>query len=292
MMLKSVDLPHPEGPMIETNSPAAIANEMSSTAGITPSLVVNRLLMRFTSSTRVDPSLAATHGEGGVIGSAAVTFVADQDANRRLAPRGYLDQLRELLLAQRRGSVLERDRVLDDCLEPDDPVGIDGCLREEIVADPFGHVDRDADEFSIDSERSRIVRVEPVDRLPVSCHETIDDVLSVLQRSRVGDEESNGLPLESCRVVTRCDDPDLALVELLQSERRRRPSDVDIHAAGDDRLLRFPAALCPQHLKVETVLLEDAAALTHLGDRRVPIASLPGGDFELVLRKRNKGQHA
>ena len=32
MMLKSVDLPQPDGPMIETNSPGATPNETSSTA--------------------------------------------------------------------------------------------------------------------------------------------------------------------------------------------------------------------------------------------------------------------
>ncbi len=37
MMLNSVDLPQPDGPMIETNSPGATLNEMSSTAVIGPS---------------------------------------------------------------------------------------------------------------------------------------------------------------------------------------------------------------------------------------------------------------
>ncbi len=36
-MLKSVDLPQPEGPMMETNSPAPMVKDTSSTAVIVPS---------------------------------------------------------------------------------------------------------------------------------------------------------------------------------------------------------------------------------------------------------------
>ena len=50
MMLKSVDLPQPDGPMIETNSPGATENETSSTATISPSPVAKRLVMLRTSS--------------------------------------------------------------------------------------------------------------------------------------------------------------------------------------------------------------------------------------------------
>ena len=49
-MLNKVDLPQPDGPMIDTNSPGAIENDTSSTAVITPSLVMKRLLTRSTSS--------------------------------------------------------------------------------------------------------------------------------------------------------------------------------------------------------------------------------------------------
>src|SRR5438477_1624787 len=52
MMLNSVDLPQPDGPMIETNWPAAIANDTSSTAVIVPSGVGKRLTMCATSSNR------------------------------------------------------------------------------------------------------------------------------------------------------------------------------------------------------------------------------------------------
>ncbi len=45
MMLKSVDLPHPDGPITPRNSPGATVSETSSTAVRTPSGVSNRLTM-------------------------------------------------------------------------------------------------------------------------------------------------------------------------------------------------------------------------------------------------------
>ena len=50
--------------------------------------------------------------------------------------------------------------------------------------------------------------------------------------------------------------------------------DADVDAARDHRLLRLAAALRPQDLEHEAVLLEDAGALADLGDRRVPVAAL------------------
>ena len=52
------------------------------------------------------------------------------------------------------------------------------------------------------------------------------------------------------------------------------------------RLLRLAAALRPEDLENEAVLLEDAGALADLRDRRVPVAALPGGDLQRVLRLR------
>src|SRR6266581_1582117 len=45
MILKSVDLPQPEGPITPTNSPGATESETPSTAVTTPSRVSNRLMM-------------------------------------------------------------------------------------------------------------------------------------------------------------------------------------------------------------------------------------------------------
>src|SRR5258705_4030886 len=45
MILKSVDLPQPEGPMMPTNWPGATESETPSTAVTTPSGVSNRLVM-------------------------------------------------------------------------------------------------------------------------------------------------------------------------------------------------------------------------------------------------------
>ena len=45
MMLNSVDLPQPDGPITERNSPGTTSNDTSSTAVRTPSCVSKRLTM-------------------------------------------------------------------------------------------------------------------------------------------------------------------------------------------------------------------------------------------------------
>jgi hypothetical protein len=57
MMLNSVDLPQPDGPMMDTNSPGATENDTSSTATIASSPVPKRLVMLRTSS--------SVDGQGG-----------------------------------------------------------------------------------------------------------------------------------------------------------------------------------------------------------------------------------
>src|SRR3954452_14123859 len=57
MILKSVDLPQPEGPMMPTNSAGATDSETPSTAMTAPSGVSNRLVML--STARIAPALAA-----------------------------------------------------------------------------------------------------------------------------------------------------------------------------------------------------------------------------------------
>src|SRR5215468_5799835 len=98
MMLKSVDFPHPDGPMIETNSPSTTENETSSTAVIGPSLVAKRLLTCSTSS--------SARSRFGRPGSA---LTGDSKAPPDLLPRRNLDQLGELLAVERRRGVFERD---------------------------------------------------------------------------------------------------------------------------------------------------------------------------------------
>src|SRR5689334_15679613 len=117
MMLNSVDLPQPDGPMMETNSPGAIDSETSSTAVIGPSRVVKRLVTRSTSSSRL-----------GWEGALVSALTASPSVPAWLLPRRNLDQLGELLLGERRGGVLEIDRVVHDDVETDDLVRIDGWL--------------------------------------------------------------------------------------------------------------------------------------------------------------------
>ena len=58
----------------------------------------------------------------------------------------------------------------------------------------------------------------------------------------------------------------------------------DVDAARQHRLLRLAAALRVQDLEYQAVLLEDAAALADLCDGRIPVAPLPDGQLERVLR--------
>src|SRR5438552_2274200 len=107
MILNNVDLPQPDGPMMETNSPGAMEKEMSSTAVIAPSLVLKRLVTRSTSSSRVECGCAAApvamDGPGCSIAAlgSALTLGELAFARPALLPRRNLDQFRELFLGQR-----------------------------------------------------------------------------------------------------------------------------------------------------------------------------------------------
>src|SRR6266404_4135596 len=103
MILNSVDLPQPDGPIMETNSPGAMEKEMSSTAVIAPSLVLKRLVTRSTSSNCVDCGCAATDRPAGPSIAAlwsALTLGELAFARPALLPRRNLDQFRELFLGQ------------------------------------------------------------------------------------------------------------------------------------------------------------------------------------------------
>src|SRR2546422_4906223 len=88
MMLNSVDLPQPDGPMMDTNSPGAMEKEISSTAVIAPSLVLKRLVTRSTSSGCVD------------CGCAATPVATDGPAGRSIAALGSALTLEELAFAR------------------------------------------------------------------------------------------------------------------------------------------------------------------------------------------------
>ncbi len=59
MMLKSVDLPQPDGPITATNSPCFTSSETLSSACTTPRSVSKRLVMRSTSSKGRAAAMAA-----------------------------------------------------------------------------------------------------------------------------------------------------------------------------------------------------------------------------------------
>src|SRR5690242_12074467 len=167
MMLNSVDLPQPDGPMIDTNSPRATRNETSSTATTEPSAVAKRLTI---CSTLTKSRCAAVSPS-----DRSFTIVSASTARR------YLDQLGQLFFGERGGGVLERDCVVDDRVEAHDAIGIDRFLRKEAVARALGGRFGNADEIGVDLERARI-GIHPVDRLAVRLHEAVDQRLLGLKR--------------------------------------------------------------------------------------------------------------
>src|SRR5438132_7234276 len=98
-MLNKVDLPQPDGPMIDTNSPGAIENDTSSTAAITPSLVTKRLLTRWTSRSRApreDAASMAAAGDRADSSTIALTAVAPNLSKRGRHRRGNHDWLTDI----------------------------------------------------------------------------------------------------------------------------------------------------------------------------------------------------
>src|SRR5690348_4528895 len=228
MMLNNVDLPQPDGPMMETNSPCSTANDTRSTASSASSSTPKRLTM----------SVTARNGTGTASASA----------------RRDLHELGELLAGERRRRELEVHRVLDDRVEADDAIGVDRLLGEELVARAFRLRFRDADEVCVHLERRGIV-VHVVDRLAIGFHEPIEHGLLLLQRLRVRDQQPDRLPLEHRGVVAARDDPDLLLVELVEAERRCRPADVDL--AGHHLRERRRRAARRDRIGFQLVLLDE-----------------------------------
>ena len=90
----------------------------------------------------------------------------------------------------------------------------------------------------------------------------------------------------------RADDPHRCALRERGQHAHDAGGHADVDAAGDHRLLRLAGALRPQNLEHESVLLEDARPLSDLGNRRVPVAPLPGGELEGVLRLRQRAGQA
>ena len=64
----------------------------------------------------------------------------------------------------------------------------------------------------------------------------------------------------------------------------------DIDAAADEGLDRFRSGGGIEDIEIESVLLENAAALAELGKAGVPGAFLRNGDFERVVGERRRGR--
>ena len=86
MMLKSVDFPHPDGPMRVTNSPASTVKDMRSTATTAPSGVSKRLATSSMTSSGIPPF--AGDGRDAVAGAVAVVITVPRSA--RAAKAGTL----------------------------------------------------------------------------------------------------------------------------------------------------------------------------------------------------------
>src|SRR6202171_3627404 len=158
-MLNKVDLPQPDGPMIDTNSPGAIENETSSTAVITPSLVTKRLLTRSTSSRRASPGSAVSieavgdGAESPIIGSTAAILrqrsgqrggIAPLHANVDDGDRTVIHRANRLFKRRReRVQLLDRApalRTLSACYRGKIQIGIGDALADPLVLDrPVAH---------------------------------------------------------------------------------------------------------------------------------------------------------
>src|ERR1022692_895010 len=160
-MLNTVDLPQPDGPMMDTNSPGAIENDTSSTAVIVPSPVMKRLRPRSTASRR-EPresitSVAAPEGGAGstVIGSVgAAPTLHKRGAHRRGVARlhAHVDN-RDAAVQRRAHRLLQRGherielpnrtpalRALRPCDGREIDFGIGDALADPLVLDrPVAH---------------------------------------------------------------------------------------------------------------------------------------------------------
>ena len=114
-------------------------------------------------------------------------------------------------------------------------------------------------------------------------------------------EVAGHVPVEIGRAGRlRADDAHRRALRVRRQHAHDARRDADVDAAGDHGLLRLAAALRPEDLEHEAVLLEDAGTLADFRDRRVPVAALPGRDLERVLRvrrlhgkaERKGGEHA
>src|SRR6478736_1965538 len=152
MMLNSVDFPHPDGPMTDTNSPSPTSSETPSTASSASAPSPKRLTMSVTASigapgagepvparVTVTPTGERMRSPGPCTSSASVAHSARRD----------LHELGQLLFGERRCGELERDGVLDDRIEADDLVGVDRRFRKEVVTRPLRLRFGDADEFGV-----------------------------------------------------------------------------------------------------------------------------------------------
>src|SRR6266568_9517476 len=82
MILKSVDLPQPEGPITPTNSPGATESETSSTAVIAPSGVSNRLVMLSTARMPLGAGAGFDAADRTVAAAMLVPWIAHQRGAR------------------------------------------------------------------------------------------------------------------------------------------------------------------------------------------------------------------
>ena len=138
-----------------------------------------------------------------------------------------LNELRKLLLGEQRIEVLERDRVRHNAFDVQNPVELLGFLRLILLDRGLGDGNRRLDRLGIHPDRFR-VRVHPIERLAERLDETQDGILAVLQDVVVDDFDPDGLGAERGNVVAIANHADLAVLDFLQSERRRRPADIDL----------------------------------------------------------------
>src|SRR5262245_995528 len=201
-----------------------------------------------------------------------------------LLARRDLDELGELLLAQRRIDEFELDGVALDAVDVLHLVGLHRRLRMKFLDRVGDHALVELHLLGIELDRLGI-GVHPVDRLAVALDETHDRVALVLKRVGVDDDGAHRLPAQRRHVAAADEDADLALLELLHAERRRGPADVDL--AGHDLGHRPGRAPGRRRLGLDAELVGEgenevvrARAAGGIGDR------VAGGDVLDRLERR------
>src|SRR5262249_9868486 len=182
---------------------------------------------------------------------------------------GNLDQFRNLRFRERRLQISRCHRVLHDRVKPDDLVRYEHILREELVAQALRDTFRYAGKFGETLERGGI-GIHPVDALAISLHEASEDVLTLLQCIRVGNEHADRVAPDPRNGGGSRHNTGFALFHGVDPEWRLSPADID--ATGDDLIEGRDSASNCRRPRLEAVLLDQVEHVVLAGGVVGPIS--------------------